>query len=319
MRKEHQIRLALFAIVALACVMVVATVQAGSAADPWTFAGIGPRSLTMLLNEDWDSDLPVRDKETIRQTFDLGGAQRSLELDNVNGNIEIVGTDSNQVQLVVNKTIRAKSDAKLEQARREVTLDIKQNGGTLQLYVDGPFRCRCGDRRSVNFERHPGYSVRMDFELQVPRNINLEVSTVNEGEVRIREVRGAYDVRNVNGGIEMTRVAGSGSAHTVNGGVKVTFTENPREQSSFESINGNIELYFARGLSADFRFKNFNGAIYSDFPVTSLPMRTVSEERKGRKVVFRADRFTGGRVGSGGAEIRVENLNGDIRILENQQ
>ena len=78
-------------------------------------------------------------------------------------------------------------------------------------------------------------------------------------------------------------------------------------------------MYFTRGLSADFRFKNFNGGIYSDFPVTSLPVRSVSETREGRKTVFRTDRFSGGRVGNGGAEIRVENLNGDIRILENQQ
>ena len=221
-------RVAIFGSTALAALIAVATVQAGADGGTLAMGSIGSRSLTLMMHDGWDSDLPVRDKETIRKTFDLGAGGKSLQLDNVNGNIEITGSDSNQVELVVNKTIRAKTDAKLEDARREVTLDVKHNGGALELYVDGPFRCRCGDRRSVNFQRHPGYSVRMDFELRVPRNVDLQVSTVNEGQVRIRDVKGSYDVSNVNGGIEMTSVAGSGSAHTVNGAVKVSFTENPR-------------------------------------------------------------------------------------------
>jgi hypothetical protein len=78
-----------------------------------------------------------------------------------------------------------------------------------------------------------------------------------------------------------------------------------------------VELRFAHDLSADFRFKTFNGGVYSDFPVSALPVQPVKEEHRGAKVIFRADRYTGARVNSGGLEIKVENLNGDIRILEN--
>jgi DUF4097 and DUF4098 domain-containing protein YvlB len=153
----------------------------------------------------------------------------------------------------------------------------------------------------------------------VPRDIDTKVKTVNEGRVVVRNVAGAFSVRNVNGDIQMENVAGSGIAHTVNGPVKVTFRENPRENSSFQSINGNIELSFARGLSADFRFKTFNGGVYSDFPVTALPAHALKEDHEDGKTVFRADRFTGARVSSGGPEIEIENLNGDIRILENHE
>ncbi len=267
-----------------------------------------------------DSRMPARDQETIRKTFDLGSGVHSIDLDNVEGSIQVVGTDSNQASLVVNKTIRAETDRLLEAARKEVTLEIKQEGGKLVLFVDGPFRCSCGGegRRSVNYHGDLGYRVKMDFQLQVPRNSDVRLSTVNEGEVKVRDIRGAYRVRNVNGGIEMSGIAGSGSAHTVNGEVKVSFRENPRETSSFKSINGDIDLYFVRGLSADFRFKTFNGDIYSDFVVTSLPVRGIQEEREGRRHIFRADRYTGGRVGAGGVEIQTENLNGDIRIRESQ-
>jgi len=126
-------------------------------------------------------------------------------------------------------------------------------------------------------------------------------------------------VRNVNGDVEMDNIAGSGTAHTVNGPVKVSFRQNPRESSDFHTINGNVELRFAPGLAADFRFKTFNGSIYSDFPVTALPVRAIQEEHHGAKVVFHADRYTNVRVNSGGPEIKVENLNGEIRILENHE
>jgi hypothetical protein len=267
---------------------------------------------------DFDRDKPVRDHETIRKSFSLPAtAHKSLEIDNVFGSIEVVGGASDQIELVVEKTLRAESKDALELARKEVTLDITQNEGSLKLYVNGPFRCSCDDCRKSRDDE--GYIVKMDFQLHVPRDIDTKVKTVNEGRVVVRDVTGNFIARNVNGDIEMDRVAGSGIARTVNGPVKVSFRENPRDASSFQSVNGNIELLFVPGLSADFRFKTFNGGIYSDFPVTALPARAMQEDHRDGKTIFRADRFVAARVSSGGPEIQVENLNGDIRILENHE
>ena len=267
---------------------------------------------------DSDRHLPVQEQETIQKSFSRSGVQhRSLEIDNVWGSIEVVGTNSDQVQLTVNKSTRAESKAKLEQARKEVTLDITEQDGLLKLYSNGPFRCHCDD--GCGHREFDGYLVKMDFRLQVPRDIDIQVKTVNEGRVSVRDINGHFLVRNVNGDVEMNSIAGSGTAHTVNGPVKVSFRQNPRENSEFRTVNGDVELRFTPGLAADFRFKNFNGSIYSDFPVTALPVRAIQEEHHGAKVVFHADRYTGVRVSSGGPEIKVENLNGDIRILENHE
>lgn len=268
---------------------------------------------------DSDEDLPLKEEETIRKTFTLTASEgrRLLDVDNVTGSIEVVGGQSDQVQLVVNKTLRAESKESMEKARKEVTLDITQETGVLKLYVNGPFRCDCNDD-CHHSRRDDGYSVRMDFQLQVPQSLELKLKTVNGGHVQVKNVSGHYSVRNVNGGIEMEDVAGSGYAHTVNGAVKVTFRENPRENSDFKTINGNVDLYFAKNLAADFRFKTMNGGVFTDFPMTSLPASQGQGERHNGKFVFRTDRFTGGRVGPGGPEIKAENLNGSIRIMERQ-
>jgi len=275
-------------------------------------------SISPMTLDNSDRDLPVHEEETIQKSFSMAGVQhKSLEIDNVWGSIEVVGTNSGQAQLTVKKSLRAESKEKLEQARKEVTLDITEQAGSLKLYVNGPFRCNCND--GCGRREFEGYIVKMDFQLQVPRDIDIKLKTVNEGRVLVGDINGNFVVRNVNGDVEMDNVAGSGTVHTVNGPVKVSFRQNPREISDFRTVNGPVELRFAKSLAADFRFKTFNGSIYSDFPVTALPVRAIQEEHHGAKVVFHADRYTGVRVSSGGPEIKVETLNGEIRILENHE
>ena len=80
-----------------------------------------------------------------------GAGRRTVEIDNVWGSIEVVGTASDQVKLTVNKSIRAESKGKIEQARKDVTLTITcTQADALKVYVNGPFRCDCHDpaRRS---------------------------------------------------------------------------------------------------------------------------------------------------------------------------
>jgi hypothetical protein len=282
------------------------------------YSVLEPQTLSAKDRDDDDRYLSSRDEEKIQKSFTLPTAGRkSLEIDNVWGSIEVMADTTDKVELTVRRTNQAESKEKLERAKKEVTLDVTQEDGALKLYVNGPFRCQCDDCRHSRDDE--GYRVKMDFNVHVPRDIDIKVKTVNEGRVKVSNVNGSFVVRNVNGDIEMNNIAGSGTVRTVNGPVIVSFRQNPRENSDFKTVNGNVELRFAHDLSADFRFKTFNGGIYSDFPVTALPVHAIQAEHKGGKVVYRADRFTGARVNAGGPEIQVENLNGDIRILENHE
>src|SRR2546423_2586977 len=118
-------------------------------------------------DHDRDSELPVREEETINKTFavNASNASRAFEIDNVFGSIEVVGSATGEAKLVVKKTIRAESNEKIQQAKKDVTLDITQENNSVRLYVNGPFRCQCHD--CVNIDRDTGYVVKMDFQLQV--------------------------------------------------------------------------------------------------------------------------------------------------------
>ena len=67
--------------------------------------------------DDDDFDKPLKQEETIRQEYTLSSADRLLDVDNVFGSIDVVGANSDQVQVVIKKTIRAETPADLEKAR----------------------------------------------------------------------------------------------------------------------------------------------------------------------------------------------------------
>jgi len=269
-----------------------------------------------LLLAAHDRDYAVQEKEDISKTFKIADPSRAAEVivDNVWGSVRVEGTSGRDIILTAQKTILAESKEKLQKAKEEVRLDIAEKGNTVDIYVDGPFRCRDHEHRWSRTEKDPGYIVKYDFSLKVPFRTKLDISTVNEGDVEVKNVEGDFEVENVNGEVRISEIAGSGKAHTVNGEVRVVFKRAPAGTCSFGSVNGDLTISFPADLSADFRIKTFNGKVYSDFPVTYLPAApAVREETKG-KYVFKSDRFFGVRTGAGGPEIKMDTLNGDILI-----
>lgn len=261
----------------------------------------------------------VEQKDTIRKTFTLGQAEgaKRIRIDNIDGPVTYTARPGNEVEIVIERLDRAESQEKLAEARQAVKLDLKQSGNEVVAFVDAPWRC--GDGINYRGYRQYGYRVRFDIQVHGPADAALSARTVNNGDVTVRGLRGDFDVCSVNGALDMSDISGSGHAHTVNGKIDVTFRDNPRSESSFRTINGTVRIHFRPGFSADLRFKTFNGSIYTDFPVSYLPARAPTQERREGKFVFKSDRFTGARVGAGGPEIRFDTLNGNIHILEKAQ
>ncbi len=268
-----------------------------------------------------DSSYKFEEKEQIQKTlkFQDPAKPKMLQLDNVFGGIDVQGYDGNQVELVAHKTIKAKTKDKIQKAKDEVKLDIKESDGAIDIYVDGPFRCQCENGKGLKW-RDWGYEVHYDFILKVPRKTGLTLKTVNHGDIAMKGVEGEFDIHNVNGKIEMESVAGSGQAHTVNGRVKAGFSRNPEAACSFRTVNGDVELLFRDGLSADFKMKTFHGEAFSDFEVKALPASSEVKESRdtnSQKFVYKRDRFTRVRIGKGGPAIECDTLNGDILIKKN--
>ncbi len=258
---------------------------------------------------------PKEVKEKIEKTlkFSNPSGEKEVIVDNINGSIQVEGYNGKEVQLIVHKTIFARSDERIELAREKIRLEITEENNTVELYVDAPYRQRDGSTNHRGW-RHYGYDVTFDFELKVPRDANVYLKTVNEGRIDVKNVSGDYDLNNINGRIDATGLSGSGRIYALNGGVTVDFEQNPKQDCYFGSLNGEIEVTFLPGLEADFRFKTFNGDVYTDFDVNYLSPRNATTNRRRGKYVYKADKAFGARVGQGGPEFEFDGFNGDIYV-----
>lgn len=265
----------------------------------------------------------LEQSETVTRSFTLAAVdgRRTLVVDNLSGAITIEAGAGDAVELTLTQTYVARNAAEMARARQEVTLEVVQQPGRLELVQKGPWTCRGRDhaRRGDCCCDHDerDYEVRFDWRLRVPRAVDLEVSDVNEGAIRISGIVGHLDVGHVNDDVTLEGVAGVVAANTVNGELKVDFAALPAGDCDFGTVNGDIELAFPKGLGAELSFTTLNGEVYTDFPfaLAKLPPTSRHSKSGGRQ-----HHEVGGRtvatLGGGGIGLACQTINGDITIRE---
>jgi len=278
-----------------------------------TIALFSAAALAQRHDRDW-RNWRVNDDESIQRSFDVaaGSEPAKLLVDNVSGFVHVTGYSGRQVQVSVQKHIAADSSAALAEAKRDVKLDMSQQGNFVRLYVDGPFRGSNG----VNYrgDDYYGYRVTFDYEIQVPTATGLILKTINDGEIQVKKTTGDFEIHGLNGGIDMEEISGSGTIRTLNGPLKVSFSRNPTKDTEFRTLNGKMDIYFQPGLDADLNFHTLNGGIYTDFDVTTRPSSVTAGNVDG-KFVYRSDhRSMEARTGKGGPVLTFNALNGAIRL-----
>jgi hypothetical protein len=243
-----------------------------------------------------------------------------LTIYNIFGSIKVEGYAGDKVILEIDETLSAKNNDALEIGKKEFKLEFDQGNDTMMAYIAEPYDSR--PRRWSNNDRWgdrrgPDYKYKLEFTVKVPFNMNLNVSTVNDGNILVKDVAGSLRVHNVNGAITVANAkTGAMDIHTINGNVTVNHLGIPEAESSYYTLNGKLEVTYPANLSADLRFKSMNGAFYTDFEdVQVLPGRVVkTEEKKADGTVYRLNKNSDVRVGNGGKMFKFETLNGNIYI-----
>jgi hypothetical protein len=232
-------------------------------------------------------------------------------VDNIFGPVQVTGHDEPVIELVAVETVRGDTQFDVDRAHDEVGLRTVQEPGRVAFLVRRGDGCDC--RRGYRWD---GYIVEYDIELRVPRDVAIDISTVNRGDVTVEGVHGRFRVANVNGAVTLRDLREAGHAETVNGELSASFGRLPDADTSFETINGEIEVTFPDDLSADLFFKTMRGEIWTDFDVTALPVAPTEQTTGARRTVIRSDRHAAVRVDAGGPSHTFETLNGDIYVRE---
>jgi DUF4097 and DUF4098 domain-containing protein YvlB len=258
-------------------------------------------------------------KEHLSKEFSATAKPGStLAIYNVNGFIRVEGYNGDKVILEIDKTISAKTSEILELGKKEFKVETEQAGDSIIAYIADPFDSR-PDRNNNNWNhrRKAEYSFDLDFTVKVPYSINLHISTVNGGDVTVRDVTGSLGVFNVNGAIKVTNAKGASEMRTVNGNVDVDYVAVPGSPSSFKTINGDISISCPATLSADCQYKSFRGEFFTDFPDAIALPSTISknESKENNRTIYKLNAEPAVRIGNGGTnKLRFETLNGNIYI-----
>lgn len=205
---------------------------------------------------------------------------------NTNGRIEVEGVDGSTVDVRAEIKVRAGSDEAARDLLKQVEIREESSASGIRLETRYPK----GLRRA---------GVEVAYTLRVPRWARVEVETVNGG-VKVADVRGAVRAETTNGGVLGRGLAGAVTASATNGGIDVQVSAVAADGVSLETTNGGIELQVPESAKGTIAARCVNGGIR----VSDLPVEKVQSSRR---------RFDGDLNG-GGAAIKLETVNGGIRV-----
>lgn len=255
----------------------------------------------------------IYEREEIKKIFS-GRSITRIFVDNISGSVKIVGAPVKEIRMTAKRTVAAESPEKITEAKEDVVLDFVEERDRLEIVVNAPWRN--GENINWRGKEFYGYEVSYDFEMEVPIEMILFVKTINGGKITIENVKGKFNLSNVNGPIFAAGLTTGGSIHTVNGSIEAYFAETPKEPCSFKTVNGEIEAGFPKDLAGIIMLKTFNGKAYSDFEFKELSAEPAKYETKKGRRIYRRGENTRVQIGSGGPELRFETLNGNINILQ---
>ena len=230
----------------------------------------------------------VTEEETFSFKLNDGGR---FSISNVNGSIVVTGGAGDSVEIIATK----KADNQKDLDKIEIEISHSADEIVVETDLGG----------SDHWFSYGNNSGEVKYEVIVPVGTRLDsVETVN-GNVSIGGVSGKVDAESVNGDLDISDLAGDVGLSTVNGSIDAGFTRLEGEQRvKIETVNGRVTVNLPANADVDINADTLNGGINaSDFGL---------ETDKG---------FVGsdlnGKIGSGGARLNINTVNGAIKIRKN--
>jgi DUF4097 and DUF4098 domain-containing protein YvlB len=222
------------------------------------------------------------------KTYQLSAGGR-VEITNVNGRIELTGSDTDKVEVNAEKVGHGNSQEAAREALKRIQIEETVAPDRVQLVTKL--------QKAAGFNMGNG---EVRYTVKVPVGASVKLETVNGG-IEIANVRGRAEVETTNGGIVARRIGGPLNATTTNGGVEAEVEQLAADGLQMETVNGGLRLTLPKDASADIDAQVVNGGI----SVEGLNIETQGEKTRRRLE---------GRLNGGGPKVHIEGTNGGIRL-----
>ena len=236
------------------------------------------------------ADFSEQQTDEWRKTYTLQSGGR-VAITNVNGKIDVVAGDGNEVEIVAKKTGRAASQEAAKEALGRIQIVDSVRDGVVKVETKI-------DRSGGGLFNHS--SAQVEYTVRMPRDAGLDVSTVNGG-IEIVGVMGSVVAEATNGGVKARDIGGAIDASTTNGGVHVDLTSVSPDGVKLECTNGGLHLSLPADAKATISARVTNGGI--DTNDLKLAVRGETSRRR-----------LDGDLNGGGPRIQLEGTNGGINI-----
>jgi hypothetical protein len=223
----------------------------------------------------------------------------------VMGGISIKGSDIKNVIIGTRSTRLAapaqdqKSPGELRELSPQPSITVVEQGNKMSIAASNP-------------------NISTNLEIQVPKRTNLQLSTVNDGDIRVEGVEGGLEIGSVNGTITLSQVGGSILAHTINGQLVATVVSvSPDKAMAFTSLNGLVDVTLPAATKANLKLRTDNGSIHMDFklgPLTGLPRPAEDTPQSDARSRIAVNKTTFGSLNGGGPEIELRTFNGNVYV-----
>lgn len=227
--------------------------------------------------------------ERLSKTYSLS-ANGTVDISNMNGRVEVVAWDRNEVSLEAVKFSR------VEDGLKYIEIDVDSSSDRLVIKTK---HHKNKDRSWWSRERWSNNSG-VRYKLRVPTALALFKADVMNSNVTIEGVRARVKINSMNGRITATGLTGDADLDTMNGRITASFDSiKAGQEISLNSMNGSCRINVPRGSNATLNARSMNGGVSCDLPITL--------EKSSRRSLR-------GVIGDGGATINLRSMNGGLSL-----
>ncbi len=221
--------------------------------------------------------------------------KKKIKLENITGNIIISrSSDSGLVSVKALKEIKVKKKY-LDKPLDEIEIRIDTSGNIINISSE------YNDNRDDGFFKfNISRDRRIDYEITVPANLEVEVENVN-GDFTAKNLDNDIKIDLVNGDADLTDYTGKLDCEITNG--SFTGEIDSTRGVDISTINGSVTLNLNNFMNANIKAETVNGRIVEE----NLQFRVIDKEKK----MFRG---TLGNADSN-TDIKIETVNGKIKLI----
>lgn len=232
------------------------------------------------------ANLHAEAREPWTQKFTLPPNGR-FELENTNGSITVEPASGQEIEVSAERIAKAASDDAAKELLKQVEIQVEQSADRLRLKSKYP--------RDLRMAR-----VEIRYAVKVPASISVKVENTN-GKITLTNLANAVDASTTNGGVNGSGLTGSIKASTTNGGLDIDVNAVDQNGIELDTTNGGVSLHLPSSAKADVSASCVNGGISMEHLTLD---RSAGWSRREVK----------GQLNGGGPRVRVETVNGGVRI-----